>query len=607
LQDFLDRLDREILIGDGAMGTMIYSRGVPLSHSYDELNRSHPELIRQIHAAYLAAGAQAIETNTFTANRNKLARFGLENEVRELNVRGAEIARSVAGQSVYVLGSVGPVRTSEADELSREEMKRFYTEQIEALTEGGVDAIILETFAYLEDLLVALEAQQDASRLPVICQLAVDESAVTRDGVHIQQAFEQLRRRGADIVGVNCAKGPHGVLRALEQVPLEPGLRLSAFPNAGLPAFVDGRYMYLSTPEYFARSALALREQGCRLIGGCCGTTPDHIRAIAQALTDRRPITAKVAPAAPAVEVKAEVRPAPPVEPKLLDLVKQRTTVIVELDPPRDLLYEKVLQGAKVLKGVGADAITMADNSLGVTRMSNVALGYLVKARVGLRPVLHIACRDRNLIGLQSELMGLYALGIDHVLALTGDPAKFGDQPGATSVYDLNSFTLVRMIRQLNSGVSFSGKPLQQKTNFTIGVAFNANVNKIETQVSRLRKKIEMGADFVMTQPIFDPAKAKIIYEATKSFSIPIFVGVMPLVSGRNADFLHNEVPGIEIPEAIRQRMWRYEGEQARQEGLAVAKELVDAVLEHFNGLYLITPFLRYEMTAELVEYARRR
>jgi homocysteine S-methyltransferase len=293
-------------------------------------------------------------------------------------------------------------------------------------------------------------------------------------------------------------------------------------------------------------------------------------------------------------------------EPEFLKNVKKRPTIIVELDPPRDLEHEDIIRGALALKRAGIDALTMADSSLGITRMSNMALGYLAKQKTGLPMIIHLSCRDRNLIGMQAELMGLDALGMNTVLALTGDPAKFGDQPGATSVYDLNSFNLISMIKRMNQGIAFSGRTMKQASRFTVGVAFNPNVDRLETQVNRLRKKVELGADFVMTQPIFDWRKAREVFEATRQFNLPVFVGIMPLVSGRNADFLHNEVPGIEIPLKVRERLYRFEGERARREGVTIAAEILESALDYFNGIYLITPFVRCEMILDLVEACRR-
>jgi homocysteine S-methyltransferase len=603
LQPFLEHLRSHLLVGDGAMGTMIYGQGIPLAQSYDELNLTQPAIIQNIHRAYVEAGAQALETNTFTANRHKLARYGLENRVVEINQAAVRLAREVADGKAYVLASIGPVRDRERDEMDLQTMRQILVEQITALAAAGPDAIIFETFSYVDELEIAVGETRRLAGLPIIAQVVADDEGYTRDSQHITTAFRRLREMGADVVGINCAKGPTGILKALREVPLDDGLLLSAFPNAGLPAFVDGRYIYLSTPEYFAESALKLREQGVRLIGGCCGTTPEHIRAIAQALRGLEPVREKRV----IVHVKPELPQAPViVEPDFLKNVKKRPTLIVELDPPRDLDYEKIIAGAAALKRAGIDALTMADSSLGITRMSNMALGYLVKQKVGLPLVIHLSCRDRNLVGMQAELMGLYALGMDTVLALTGDPAKFGDQPGATSVYDLNSFNLIATIKRLNQGIAFSGRTMKQATRFTVGVAFNPNVARIETQVARLRKKAQLGADFVMTQPIFDWRQAREIYQATREFEIPIFVGIMPLASGRNADFLHNEVPGIEIPLKVRQRMYRFEGERARREGVTIAAEILESVLDYFNGIYLITPFVRYEMCLELVEVCRR-
>jgi len=608
LQPFLEHLRNHLLVGDGAMGTMIYNHGIPLAQSFDELNLTHPGLIQNIHRAYVAAGAQAVETNSFTANRYRLARFGLEARLAEINQAAVRLAREAAAGKAYVLASIGPVRDRESDEITVAMMREAIAEQVAALTTAVPDALIFETFTHASELEIAVIEARRLTSLPIIAQVVADEDGYTRDsptGVaqHITNVFRRLRELGADVVGINCAKGPTGILHALREVPLDDGLLLSVFPNAGLPAFVDGRYIYLSTPEYFAESARRLREQGVRLIGGCCGTTPEHIRAIAEALRGLEPVRQKqavvhVQPQSPQVPALAE--------PDFLQNVKKRPTIIVELDPPRDLDHESIMRGGMELKRAGIDALTMADSSLGITRMSNMALGYLVKQKTNLPMIIHLSCRDRNLIGLQAELMGLYALGMDTVLALTGDPAKFGDQPGATSVYDLNSFNLITMIKKMNQGVAFSGRTMKQASRFTVGVAFNPNVDRIETQVHRLRKKVQLGADFVMTQPIFEWRKAREIFDATREFNLPIFVGIMPLVSGRNADFLHNEVPGIEIPLKVRERMYRFEGERARREGVTIAAEIMESVLDHFNGIYLVTPFVRYEMIIDLIEACRR-
>jgi homocysteine S-methyltransferase len=599
----LQHIQDNIIVGDGAMGTMLYAKGIPTSHCFEELNLSRPALVQEILREYVLAGAQAIETNSFAANKFKLARFELAESHDEINLRAIELAKAVAGDRVYVLASVGPARSRETDEISDEALFKVFHEQVEVLVSGEPDAIILETFSRAGELEIALKATKETTDLPVIAQVSVDEEGYLRDGQHIVSTFVRLRKIGAAVVGVNCAKGPAGILRALEQVPIDDGTILSAYPNAGLPAYLDGRYIYLSTPGYFADSALRFRDQGVHLIGGCCGTTPAHVKEMVKALAGMKPVTSKQT-----VRHKLQVAVTGrerDKRPGLLQIVKERPTFIVELDPPRDLQSEKIITGAKALKYAGADAITMADSSLGITRMSNMALGHLAHQETGLLPIIHLSCRDRNLIGTQAELMGLHALGINHVLALTGDPAKFGDQPGATSVYDLNSFNLVRMIKQLNNGVAFSGRAIGQGTDFVIGVAFNPNVKRIETQVRRLEKKVELGADFVMTQPIYEANLAKEMTDIAKNFDQPFFVGIMPLVSVRNAEFLHNEVPGIEISEQVRRRMAKYEGERARQEGVRIALEMQEEILQYFNGIYLITPFVRYEMCVQLMEFAR--
>jgi homocysteine S-methyltransferase len=602
----LEHLKSSLLVGDGAIGTMLYAGDVPLGVCYDEINRSQPNLVRSIHEEYVAAGAEFLETNTFGANRLSLAKHNLEHHVEEINRSGVELARQAAGDLAYVAGAVGPARGMLHQELSQEDYAQAYTEQITALAAAHPDAIILETFLKLQDLLMALEACRSICDLPVICQLAVDQYGRTDDAFEVTDAFRQLRGRGADVVGINCRSGPKGLLDALSMVPLEEGLILSAFPNAGSPVYIDGRFFYAATPEYFSGSAIRLRDQGVRLIGGCCGTTPEHIRSIAHALKDQQVVTSKkvvrieVRPPVQAVQL-----PTPPQAPTIVDLVRQRVTTIVELDPPRNLDFSAIVRGAQALKDAGADAITMADNSLAVTRISNMAIGQIVKQEVGLRPFLHISCRDSNLVGMQSHLLGLHALGIDHVLAVTGDPVKFGDQPGAGNVYDISSFELIRLIKQMNEGLAFSGRPLGGKTNFTVAAAFDPNGDNLDRRIKRLEKKIDAGADMIMTQPIFDPRQAKQLYAATKHLDFPIFLGVMPLVSTGNTEFLHNEVPGFVVTDDARARMARFgRGKKARREGIAIAREIMDAVLEYFNGLYLITAFNRYPMTVELTRHA---
>lgn len=606
--------DNNVLIGDGAMGTYLYQLGFPVGISFEEFNLLRPEVIGDVHRHYIEAGAQLIETNTFSANFYKLAKFGLESKVEEINRAAVRIARKAAGNSAYVAGAVGSIRGGKRSDVSIGELGTFFEEQISALLSEGVDAILFETFYDLEEMRIALGKARKLTDIPAICQFAVDQVGRTLDGYSIQDAFGILRQDGADVFGFNCHSGPKGIMSVMKKLDGPLDIPLSVYPNAGLADYVDGEYIYGATPDYFGECALSFADLGARLIGGCCGTTPEHVASIARALQNYVPTPlseGRELPQAQASVVLAEQEQhAEKVSngrdtsvPSIVDTVKERHTVIVELDPPRDLDITKFMMGAAALKEAGVDALTLADNSLAVTRMSNMALGHLVQSQLGIRPLIHIACRDRNLIGTQSHMMGFDALGIDHVLAVTGDPARFGDLPGASSVYDLTSFEIIRMIKQLNEGIGFSGKPLKQKAKFVVGAAFNPNVKYLNKAVERLEKKIASGADYIMTQPVYDPALIVAIKEATAHLDIPIFIGIMPLASGKNAEYLHNEVPGIQLPENVRKRIEGLQGAEGREMGVEIAKELLDTAMEHFNGIYLMTPFMFYEMNVALMNY----
>ncbi|WP_079910339.1 bifunctional homocysteine S-methyltransferase/methylenetetrahydrofolate reductase [Paenibacillus sp. 32352] len=615
-----EALRQHILVGDGAMGTYLYQLGFPVGISYEELNLLKPDVIMDVHRRYYEAGARLIETNTFSANREKLSKYGLEQDVEAINRAGVELARKAVGKDAYVVGAIGSIRAGKRKNVRTTKVKEDIRQQIEILLDTQVDGLLLESFYDLEEMLIALKIIRKLSDIPVICQFATEGTGTTHDGVTLPEAFAKLKQHGADVVGFNCRSGPNGLLRSLEKVAgMSDPLPYSVFPNAGIPDYVDGRFTYAATPQYFAETALKFADLGVRIIGGCCGTTPEHVAAMAQSLHEYTPDATKVTRLQNAGTVSsaeqekskaAELQFAPfpdggasNQEPNIVELVKQRHTVIVELDPPRDLDITKFMQGAQALKEARVDALTMADNSLAVTRMSNLALGYLVKEQTGLRPLIHIACRDRNMIGTQSHMMGLHALGIDHVLAVTGDPARFGDLPGSSSVYDLTSFEIIRMIKQLNEGVAFSGKALKKTANFIVGAAFNPNVKYLDKAVQRLERKIEAGADYIMTQPVYNAELIEKIYEATKHLSVPIFIGIMPLASGGNATYLHNEVPGIQLSDDVRQRMGELKGEEGRAMGVQIAKELLDTAMKYFNGIYLMTPFLSYEMTVQLTNY----
>ncbi|WP_419955792.1 bifunctional homocysteine S-methyltransferase/methylenetetrahydrofolate reductase [Neobacillus niacini] len=603
---FLEKLKSQILIGDGAMGTLLYSFGK--DSCLEELNLSHAEKIQEIHKAYIEAGADVIQTNTYAANYLKLQRYGLEDSVKAINSAAVENAKLAAHKNAYVLGTIGGNRGIKPSTLSIEELKRSFREQLYCLLLEGVDGLLFETFYDLEELETVLTIARKETKLPIIAQVSLHEPGILQDQTPINEAFTRLENLGADVIGLNCRLGPHHMLKTLEQIELPKHAYLSAYPNASLPAYTDGKFHYEGDSDYFKKSAQSFRQEGIRLLGGCCGTTPAHIHAFAAELKNSVPVTDKVVKRETKkiiIEHSAAKREHQPLE----EIVKERPSVIVELDTPRKLDTSKFFEGAKALKEAGIDAITMADNSLAQVRISNESLGYLVKQELGMRPLIHIACRDRNIIGLQSHLMGLHTLGMHDVLAITGDPARVGDFPGASSVYDVSSFELIQMMKQLNEGLSFSGKDLGHKTAFSIAGAFNPNVRSVEKAVKRLEKKIEYGADYFISQPVFSEEKLIEVYEHTKHLSAPIYIGLMPLTGSRNAEFLHNEVPGIKIAQSIRDRMAALNDQplQAAREGIEITKSLIDTALDLFNGIYLITPFLRYELTTELAIYARQR
>lgn len=602
---FLNKLKEQILIADGAMGTLLYSYGQ--DSCFEELNLSHPEDILKIHQAYIDAGADIIQTNTYAANRLKLARYGLEERVKEINDAAVRLARQAAkGTEAYVVGTIGGIRGINPNAVEIEEIEASFIEQLDCLLAANVDGILLETYYDFEELKTVLAIAREKTGLPIIAQLTVQEPGVLQHRIPINEAFNELIQLGADIVGLNCRLGPHHMIKTFKTIEIPEKAYLSAFPNGSLPIYRDGKFSFdENDADYFYEAAKEFRNEGVRLLGGCCGTTPKHIRAFAEAIKGLEPVTEKqVDENRKEPAIVTEIRPIRENIP-LQEIVKKRTSVIVELDPPRKLDTTKFFEGARELKKAGIDAITMADNSLASPRISNSALGYLTKTKIGLRPLIHIACRDRNIIGLQSHLMGLHTLGLTDVLAITGDPAKVGDFPGASSVYDLSSFELIEMIKKFNEGVSLSGKDLGQKGVFSVAAAFNPNVRHLDKAVQRMEKKIKYGADYFITQPVYSIEKIKEVYEATKHIDAPIYLGLMPLTSSKNAEFLHNEVPGIKIDQSIRDAMAKYNNDpvQSAKEGIAITKTFIDAALDLFNGIYLITPFLRYDMTVELSRY----
>jgi homocysteine S-methyltransferase len=608
-QEFLARLREEVLIGDGALGTMLSERGIGRETNYERLNLTNPEVVKELHGAYLAAGAQVLETNTFNANRAELTLFNSADDVNAINWAGVALAREVAGNRAYVAGSVGPLpyttNQGEANPPTDDEVRAIFREQIVALADAGADLILLETFNDLPQLLLALETAKSHTDLPVICQMAFHERGHTYGGVPVSAAITALTQGGADVIGTNCGRGVRCVMTAVEAMTSSGDWLVSAYPNAGLPEYVDGRYLFGAPLPYLVDSARRMGEMGVNLIGGCCGTTPAYIRRIAEVLKGKKPAVRVHLPATPPVTevAPAELGAAPLSGSVLEGLPRKKPLVVVELDPPRDLRYEPILRRAQQLRDMGVDAITMADNPVATLHMGNIALAQILQREADIPVIVHLTCRDHNLLGLQSLLMAAHVMGLHHILALTGDPARVGDQPGATSVYDLNSFGLVELIRKFNGGVSNAGAPLGRSTRFAIGVAFNPNGRNLAGQVARLRKKVASGAHYALTQPIYDPTRFDEMLTATADVGIPILAGIMPLLSERNAEFLHNEVPGISLTEEVRARMKGLSGKEGKRMGLAICKELIDHMVTRADGFYIVPPQRSTEMAVELVDH----
>ncbi|MEK4337593.1 MULTISPECIES: bifunctional homocysteine S-methyltransferase/methylenetetrahydrofolate reductase [Bacillus] len=599
----LQDLQNRVLIADGAMGTLLYSYGI--DRCFEELNLSKEGEVKRVHEAYVQAGADIIQTNTYGANYIKLSRYGLEEETKRINTKAVQIAKAAAG-SAYVLGTIGGIRTFNKNAYSLDEIKRSFREQLYILLNEEPDGLLLETYYDIEEAKAVLEIARKETALPIVMNVSMHEQGVLQDGTPLKDGLSELSSLGADVVGINCRLGPYHMIQALEGVPLLKNSHLSVYPNSSLPSLEEGRLVYDTDNDYFRKSALEFRNQGARIIGGCCGTTPQHISAMAEAVKDLAPITEKEVKVLKEEIISIQDQRT---EPGLDELAVKKRSIIVELDPPKKLNFEKFLVAANELKSAGIDALTLADNSLATPRISNVACGALLKQQLDMRSLVHITCRDRNLIGLQSHLMGLDTLGLTDILAITGDPSKIGDFPGATSVYDLTSFDLIRLIKQFNEGLSFSGKPLGKKTNFSVAGAFNPNVRHIDKAVKRLEKKIEYGADYFISQPVYSEEQLVKIHEESRHLDKPIYIGIMPLTSSRNAEFIHHEIPGIKLSDSIREIMAKAgeDKEKQRTEGLAIARSLLDTACELFNGIYLITPFLRSDLTAELTTYIHQK
>ena len=587
----------QVVIADGAMGTMLYAKGVFINKSFDASNLTEPDLVAAVHDEYVRAGADIIETNTFGANRIKLASFGLADQLHAINLEGARIARRAAGDRAYVAGAIGPlgIRIEPWGRTSVEEAREYFREQAAALLEGGVDLFILETFRDLNEIGAAIDAVRSLSDLPIVAQMTTEEDGNTLDGTPPERFAPELEKRGATVIGVNCAVGPGPMLETIERMEAVTPLKLSAQPNAGKPRDVEGRNIYLCSPEYMASYARRFVLHGVRVVGGCCGTTPEHIRQIKAAVRG-----AHAQPAADVVPPRtaARVSPviaAPPVprEQKshlARELSAGRFVLGVELLPPRGFESEPAIQRARELKRYGVDVVNIPDGLRSGARLSALALALLVEQQAGIETVLHYACRDRNLLGIQSDLLGAHAIGLRNLLLITGDPGRVGDYPDATAVFDVDSIGLTNLVTRLNHGGDIGGQPIGAPTAFHIGVSVNPAASNMDEEFRRFEYKVEAGAEFVVTRPIFDLAGFERFLARIASARLPVIAGVFPFESARNAEFIANEVPGVRVPDALLERMRRADGhDAAAAEGISIAREIAAGLRHAVQGVQVST------------------
>ena len=610
-EPFLERIEKRIVVCDGAMGTMLYSKGISFSRCFDELNLSAPQLVKDVHLAYTKAGAEVLETNTFGATQSRLEKYDLAARVRDINLAAAKLAREIAGEDLYVAGSVGPlgIPLEPLGPTSLAEARAHFREQIEALVEGGVDLIVIETMIDLGEARQAVLAALEASRLPIVVQMTVQEDGNTPTGTGPEEFTRELDACGAHVIGLNCSMGPAGMLETIERMNKVTGKKLSAQPNAGLPRTVDGRSIYLCSPDYMAEYARHFVNHGVRLIGGCCGTTPDHIRALKSAVRPLQPIRKRV-------HLETTLREVPAHEPAPIEtrshlgekLARGEFAVLVEMIPPKGCDATRELEGARFLQSNGVEALNVPDGQGGTARMSAQTLATILQERAGIEVLLHYSCRGRNILSIQSDLLGAYALGIKNILAVTGELSQFTAYPGATTVLDVDSIGLVNILSNLNRGLDIGGNPLGTPTGFLIGVRANPAALKMDEEIRRFEYKVAAGANFAITEPVFDTNRLEQFLkgiEVAGAQPIPILAGILPLTSLRNAEFLNNEVPGMSVPQPVLDRMRKADtGEQARAAGLKIAQELLLEMKGMVQGVQISSPFGRYALALEVAQAA---
>ena len=601
----------QVVLFDGAMGTMLYNRGVFINQCYDELALRSPDLVREVHAAYVKAGAEVVETNTFGANRPKLTQYGLEGQVTAINTRAAQLAREAAGEQRLVAGAVGPLglRLEPYGPTSREEARGYFREQMAALAEGGADCFVLETFADLDELEQAILAAREVNAaMPVIAQATVGPELRTAFGATPEDIARVLDRWGVDVIGLNCSVGPQTILEAIERMAAVTDRKLSAQPNAGMPREVGGRSMYMASPEYMATYARHLVQAGAKIVGGCCGTTPEHIKAMVEGVRPLAPRTRVSVGETREFAVPGEPAkgrdPVPLVQRSRLGAKLAAGTFVtsVEIVPPRGVDTVKLEHDAAALARAGVDAINVPDGPRAQSRMGAIATSLIIE-RHGIEAVTHYACRDRNLLGMLSDLLGASALGLRNLLLVTGDPPKMGPYPDATAVFDIDAIGLTNLVAKLNRGLDPGNNPIGDPTRYVIGVGVNPAAIDPAHELKRFHWKVEAGAEYAITQPVFDPAQLEAFLESVQDVRIPVLAGIWPLVSARNAEFLANEVPGVTVPPEVLGRMRRANDkskEHALAEGIAIAREALARVRGAVQGVQVSAPFGKIELALEV-------
>lgn len=605
MRDFLHTLQEGVLVCDGAMGTMLYSKGVFLNRCFDELTISSPEMVKKVHSEYIAAGADIIETNTFGANRYKLMMHGVVEQLEEINRQGARIAKKTAGDDAFVAGAIGPldIRIEPWGKTSIDEAQGAFAEQAHALQEGGVDLFILETFSDLNEIHAGIRGIRDASNLPIVAQMTIEEDGNSLEGTPPEVFGRRLDEWGADVIGLNCSVGPQAILDGLERLVQITTKKLSVLPNAGRPRNVEGRNLYLCSPEYMASYARKYVRYGAGIVGGCCGTTPQHIQALRAAVRSEEPGIRR-----PIVAVKGTPAPHPetiPFEEKsriAQKLAANEFVYFVEMMPPRGHEVDEAIADAKKLHGAGVDAVTIVEGALSSARMSAVSLAVLLNKATEISTCVRYTCSDHNLMGMQADLLGAYALGLRNLLLVTGDPPRSGDYPDATTVFDIDSIGLTNMVAHLNRGIDVGGKEIGRPTGFLIGVMANPSAVDIDREMKRLYYKIEAGAEFLVTPPVFDSMLLERFVRKIEEYKKPLIVGLVPLASYKNAEFMNNEVPGSSIPAPILDRMRNAATQKAAEaEGIRIAQETLMVIKEMVHGVGLSSPWGDYERVIEIL------